>query len=229
MFILGVTGGVATGKSSVLSWFSEISVPVINCDMVSHDLIAKGGRAYSEVVRTFSHIQNILIPGSDEIDRKQLGKVIFENVEYRRQLERILHPMIKWDIIKKVLYYHLVGQSLLVVEIPLLYELGLEKYVSMVMVVYCDQKTQIERLMKREGIDETTAISRIKLQRGIEEKKSRADLLVDSSQSWSQVVTQIESIYHSIRPKWQAKLFWWIITFIGPLVLGFYLFLLLFK
>lgn len=137
MQILGVTGGIATGKSSVCRWFSDHGIPVIDADALCHEFMKPNGSAYAKIVASFQPMAtaSLVDPISGEIDRKQLGEIVFRNPVARKKLEDILHPLVKKEMALRALKYFLTGQPMIVLEVPLLFESGIDKFVTKAVVV----------------------------------------------------------------------------------------------
>jgi dephospho-CoA kinase len=149
--IIGLTGGIASGKSTVSKFFSNLSIPIIDADQISHDLTKINGSAYSEVIEYFG--ENITGENGD-IDRKILGTIVFNSKSKKEKLESIIHPKVLSTIQAEIKSRR--GEYK-IIEVPLLIESGFQEFTNRILVVDCSTETQIERLMKRDGVTEEYA------------------------------------------------------------------------
>ena len=149
--IIGLTGGIASGKSTVCKFFSNLSVPIIDADQISHDLTKINGSAYSEVIEYFG--ENITGENGD-IDRKKLGTIVFNSKSKKEKLESIIHPKVLSTIQAEIKSRR--GEYK-IIEVPLLIESGFQEFTNRILVVDCSTETQMERLMKRDGVTEEYA------------------------------------------------------------------------
>lgn len=178
MKIIGLTGGIASGKSTVSKMFADQKIPVIDTDKIARDQLNKDTEAYHEVVSQFSH--EILHTNGD-VDRKKLGRVIFGNPLKRQKLNDIIHPRVKEEVFEQLKQLEKANHKLIVVDVPLLYETDFFNLVDAVVVVYCSYEQQISRLMDRDHINKEYAMMKINAQLSLEEKKEKADYVVDNS------------------------------------------------
>ena len=149
--IIGLTGGIASGKSTVCKFFSNLSIPIIDADQISHDLTKINGSAYSEVIEYFG--ENITGENGD-IDRKKLGAIVFNSKSKKEKLESIIHPKVLSTIQAEIKSRR--GEYK-IIEVPLLIESGFQEFTNRILVVDCSTETQMERLMKRDGVTEEYA------------------------------------------------------------------------
>ena len=149
--IIGLTGGIASGKSTVSKFFSNLSIPIIDADQISHDLTKINGSAYSEVIEYFG--KNITGKNGD-IDRKKLGAIVFNSKSKKEKLESIIHPKVLSTIQAEIKSRR--GEYK-IIEVPLLIESGFQEFTNRILVVDCSTETQMERLMKRDGVTEEYA------------------------------------------------------------------------
>ena len=149
--IIGLTGGIASGKSTVCKFFSNLSIPIIDADQISHDLTKINGSAYSEVIEYFG--ENITGENGD-IDRKKLGTIVFNSKSKKEKLESIIHPKVLSTIQAEIKSRR--GEYK-IIEVPLLIESGFQEFTNRILVVDCSTETQMERLMKRDEVTEEYA------------------------------------------------------------------------
>ncbi|WP_347862600.1 dephospho-CoA kinase [Salimicrobium sp. PL1-032A] len=189
--VIGLTGSIATGKSTVSEMFREWEIPVIDADKLSREVVEPGEEAYNRIIETFG--DDILLH-TGEIDRKKLGKIVFGDEKKREQLNGIVHPQVRKRMIEKREAFREQGVPAVVLDIPLLFESGLESYVDKTMVVYVKEEVQLQRLMERDGSNEKDAGQRIASQLPISEKAERADVVIDNNGS-------VEETYGQLREK----------------------------
>jgi len=174
--IIGLTGGIASGKTTVSKILKQMGIKVISADDIAHKKIKKGEKGWRRVIDEFGEE---ILQDDGEIDRKKLGKIVFNNQQQRKKLEQLTHPLIITEIKEKI-NKHNKSEEHLVIEAPLLYETGLEDNMDQIWVVYVDRKTQIERLMKRNNFTQKEAEQRIDSQLSLEQKKQKADIVIDN-------------------------------------------------
>lgn len=178
--IVGLTGGIATGKSTVSQMFKTVGVPVIETDSIARDMLAKGTEGYEEVVTHFS--KSILLT-NNEINRKKLGMIVFGNHQKRSKLNEIVHPRVKSIVKTEIQKHKELGTKLIILDVPLLYETDFIDLVDKTIVVYTPFKKQKERLMERERIDKFYAEMKISSQMPLNRKVDLADFVIDNSKS----------------------------------------------
>tara|TARA_B100000749_G_C18450166_1_gene476232 strand:- start:72821 stop:73414 length:594 start_codon:yes stop_codon:yes gene_type:complete len=178
---IGLTGGIGSGKSTFAGILNSKRIPVINADELAHLALQPGRQTYDQVVELFG---NKILDSSGQIDRKKLGAVVFGNTEELTRLENILHPAVREmaEIRKKELLEN--GQyKLAIYDVPLLYEKSMQKYFDAVVVVYCSEETQIQRVMERNGLSRKEVISRMSHQIPLTEKVKLADYVISNEGS----------------------------------------------
>jgi dephospho-CoA kinase len=178
MKIIGLTGGIASGKSSVSRLLSaEHGIPIVDLDIIARQALVPGTFAFRKVVAIFGPA--ILSGGA--IHRKRLGEVVFNDRSLRQKLNQVLQPWIALRLLWALIYEFSLGSAVVVVDAPLLFETGLHRLCSVVVVVSVDPQTQLQRLMTRDGAGEADARARIAAQPlSLEAKAARADLVVDN-------------------------------------------------
>lgn len=188
--ILGLTGGIATGKSLVSDYFRSRGYPVIDADQVSRQVVEVGSAGLNQVA---DHFGSHILLETGELDRKKLGRLIFSDSEKRKELNAILHPIIRAEIFNRLDHLKQEGHDLIVLDLPLLFESGYEDHVDQVMVIHIDEDLQMERLMKRDELSREEALQRIQAQMPLEEKMKRAHILIDNSRSKDETCRQLET------------------------------------
>ena len=197
MKIIGVTGGIASGKSLVSDWFRKSQIEVIDADHVYKSLVETNQDLYDEVMKHFD-----LEPTNHHgFDYRALGRIVFNDKEKLQLLNKITHPYVKEEVNRLIKLNREAGEKHLVLDVPLLFEANMEDYCDVVVCVYVDRQTQIERLMKRGNLDHHTAISRIDSQMSLEEKKEKSDYVIDNSLSKDHTYQQFRQILAKINQR----------------------------
>ena len=191
--VIGITGGIASGKSNVCHVIKNEGYQIIDSDKINRELSLKGQPIYLKIVEKFG---NDFLTTDGEIDKKKLAKLIFHNSKAKEELNNLSHPIII-DEIKRQISLSL--DDIVFVEIPLLYEAHLEYLCDKIICVFLNKKTQVERLMQREGIDEDYALEKIHSQMDLYEKKLKADFVVDSKGDFEETKKQVIEIINKIK------------------------------
>ncbi|XP_028825790.1 dephospho-CoA kinase domain-containing protein isoform X2 [Denticeps clupeoides] len=179
MFLVGLTGGIASGKSTVSSVLRELGCAIVDADVVARTVVEPGTPTYGRIVQHFG--PDVLREGG-EIDRQKLGQVIFSSEEKRRLLNSITHPEIHKAMLKQILLYFLRGYRYVVLDVPLLFETRrLTRFLNHTVVVYCDPATQLSRLMHRDGLTPEQAKQRVGAQMPLNEKRGLASHVIENS------------------------------------------------
>jgi dephospho-CoA kinase len=190
---VALTGGIATGKSTCLRRFAELGARTIDADVIAREVVLPGRRALAAIVSRFG--TGILGPDGT-LDRSALGRVVFHDAEARADLERIIHPEVFAAIERW--FEELVAQTpesapiVAIADIPLLYETDQAHRFDWVIVSACDRDQQLDRLMARNGLSRDEAQTRIDAQLSIDEKRARADLVVDTSGTMAETIESID-------------------------------------
>ncbi|MYL50331.1 dephospho-CoA kinase [Halobacillus litoralis] len=191
--VIGLTGSIASGKSTVADMFKDMNIPVIDADQISRDVVQPGEPAYQEIVETFG--EQVLEEGGG-LDRKKLGKIVFADEAKRKQLNSIVHPKVREEMIRRREQYKQKQYQAVVLDIPLLFESNLTDYVEKILVVYVDEKTQLERLMERDQSEREDAEERIHAQIPVKKKAELADAVIDNSGTVEGSLQQLKDILH---------------------------------
>jgi len=177
MRIIGLTGSIASGKSTVSAILREIGAPVIDADAIVHELQRPGTEVTAAIAREFG--PGVIRPHGT-LDRAALGRIVFADPERRRALEAIVHPAVRAEMLRRIESLRQEGRPAVVLDIPLLYESGWDRFVDEVWVVFVDRDTQKARLMARNGLSPEDAEVRIAAQADLDEKARRADRVIDN-------------------------------------------------
>ncbi|WP_442601450.1 dephospho-CoA kinase [Paenibacillus sp. KN14-4R] len=193
---IGLTGGIACGKSTVAAKLVQLGAILIDADVIAREVVLPGTPGLQQIKERFG--QEVLNEDGT-LNRKALGSLVFGNEVKRLALNAILHPLIRARIESRMTEEQLANpDKLVVVDIPLLYESGYEVIFEQVMVVYIPRDKQIERLMSRDGYNIEEAESRLHSQMNIEEKRQRADIVIDNRGSIEATEEQIETFWKGI-------------------------------
>jgi len=197
--VLGVTGGIASGKSTVTSMLGDLGAATISADAIAHELTAPGAPLTAEVLKAFGN--EYAVKGKkDTLDRAKLAAHIFADTDARKKLESITHPPIIAEQERRVAALKDSGSfRLIALEIPLLFEAGMAAHVDKVLVAYCAKKTQIARLTERNPsmpMEEVEA--RIDSQMPLAEKARQADFMVDTDQPADEVHRQLAFLFDKL-------------------------------
>jgi dephospho-CoA kinase len=191
---IGLTGGIATGKSYVVRQLRAAGVPVVDSDVLARAAVAPGTAALAAIVERFG--PDVLTAG--ELDRVRLGDVVFRDADARRDLEAIVHPAVRRGIAD--FFRDLPPDTpLAVADIPLLYETHGERNFDKVIVVACARETQIDRIVARDGLARDDAERRVAAQLPIEEKVRRADYVIRTDGPYEETNEQIAAILTALR------------------------------
>ena len=192
MRIIGLTGGIASGKSTVARILERLGGVVIDADQLAREVVAPGEPAYKAVIAQFG--EGILNPDRT-INRRALGKIVFADPLARGSLERITHPAIAALAERKLAALREAGTPVVIYMAPLLIEAGVTSRVDEVWVVYVDQATQVMRLLQRDGIDRTQALQRLSAQMPMEEKRKYGRIVIDNRGTPEETERQVREIW----------------------------------
>ncbi|KOC69701.1 Dephospho-CoA kinase domain-containing protein [Habropoda laboriosa] len=208
MFLVGVTGGIATGKSSVASVFREFGIPVIDADQIARKVVEPRKPAWHKIHKEFG--PEVFLD-TQELDRAKLGDIIFNDVEKRKKLNAITHPDIYKEIYWQTFKYFLQGHQFIVMDLPLLFETGhMLNYLHKIIVVICEEDLQLQRLMERTGFTEAKAKLRIAAQMSLERKAEMANFVIENSSSERDTREQTIRVINVLR----ASKYHWKLRFI---------------
>jgi dephospho-CoA kinase len=196
MKVLGLTGGIGSGKSMVASRFAQLGADVIDADRLAREVVEPGQPALKEIATAFG--TDILLPDG-RLDRGKLARIIFADPVARGTLNAITHPRIRERMDAEITARRS-PPGVLVVDIPLLYENDRSRAVETVIVVWVDPKTQLRRLQERDGLSVEEARQRIAAQMPLDEKRARADVVIDNSGSREKTRRQVEAVYRRYAP-----------------------------
>ena len=193
MILVGLTGGVATGKSTVAHMFARCGAIVIDADALAHQVVEPGKPAWREIVRTFG--PSVLNPDRT-LNRQTLGALVFRHPTQLRRLERIIHPRVAREQARRTREAaRLKPKSVVIYDVPLLFEAGIDARVDIIVVVTADRASQIARLKRRNGFTRAEAIRRIRNQFPLRRKAAAADYLLDGTTPRPRLFTAVKHLY----------------------------------
>lgn|SRR5690625_2540916 len=189
--IIGLTGSIGTGKSTIANKLKRLNIPVIDADLIAREVVEPGEHAYKEIVATFGEG---ILQSDKTLDRAKLGEIVFSNEEKRKTLNGIIHPAIRQEMIRQRDTYVQQNVPCVVLDIPLLYESKLTHFVEKVIVVKTDRDVQLERILSRDDISKEEAIQRMNSQIDVSKKEKWADAVIDNNGSVEQSEEQLVQI-----------------------------------
>ena len=196
--IIGLTGGIVSGKSTVALMFKDLGAKIVDADKLGHSVILPHEPAWEKIVKIFGKdvLQNDLT-----IDREKLGKIVFANQSLLKKLNDITHPEItkiikkEIDSLKNKTYNQ---KKILIIDAALIYEAKIDRLMEKIIVVYIDEDEQIKRLIERNNLSKDEALQRIKSQMPMKEKVKMADYVIDNSNSLDKTKKQVEKIWKNL-------------------------------
>lgn len=194
--VVGLTGGIACGKSSVADILRKFEVPIIDADEIAHQIMEPGNQAYSLIVQEFGPK---ILNGDGTINRQVLGDRVFGDSNARQKLELLTHPIIIRRIKELIADFALTNTKLLVVEVPLLFETGMEKFFDAIWVVSTKPDFQLKRLMQRNGLSKEQAVQRLANQLPLSYKESKADKIIFNNSEFKDLTKEVQHIIETIK------------------------------
>jgi len=196
MLKVGLTGGIATGKSHVASKLRERGIPVLDADELAHGVMAAGTEATAAIVARFGAE---VLASDGSVDRARLGPIVFADPAARKDLEAIVHPAVHRATAAGIRGFELTGDyPIAVVDVPLLFETGGRKHYDRVIVTTCPVETQIARMRER-GLDEAAARQRLAAQMPSADKAAQADYVIDTSGTFAETDRRLDDVLSAIR------------------------------
>jgi dephospho-CoA kinase len=196
MMVIGLTGGIASGKSTVAKTLAELGALIIDGDETAHHLMEPDQAAWKEIVQAFG--REILNPDMT-INRQKLGAIVFEDDVRLEVLNRISHPLILESFKNQILQIkNSQPEAVVIMDVPLLYEAHMDQLCDQVWVVWVDRETQIKRLMERNNFAREEVLKRIESQMDLDEKAKRADVVIDNSNSFEDTISAVTRYFNDI-------------------------------
>ncbi|MGN1271518.1 MAG: dephospho-CoA kinase [Lactobacillus sp.] len=195
-YILAVTGGIATGKSTADQFFESKNIPIVDCDKIAHDLMKPKNASWQAIRDAFGAEY---LNDDQTINRKKLGQLVFSDKTALNRLNKLTHPLIFDKTIQKVKSYQ--NEDLVILDVPLYFESGWNKraIANSVLVITLPEATQIKRLMQRNGLTDQEAKMRIKSQMPLDEKAQLADFVVENTGTIEELENKLEQLLLKIK------------------------------
>jgi len=195
--LIGLTGGAGSGKSTVAEMFRELGAAVVDADEATHAVYAPGTPGFETVVREFGEefVRN------GKIDRKKLGEVVFSDPAQRRRLNAIVHPLVRQWMAERTAEAVEGGAEVVIQDVPLLFENGLQGLFSGTVLVYARPAIQVRRLIEERGLSAARADAVLAAQMPIDEKRPLADFVIDNDGSLDETRRQVEEVWARVRPR----------------------------
>lgn len=191
--ILGLTGGIGTGKSTVAKMLREKNIPVVDTDSISKEIIE-----YPEIIEKIkAEISSKIFNNENKLDRKKLSEIVFENKDKLKKLNEIMHPVIlkkMWEEVEKLKKDY----KVIVVDIPLLFEINMENEVDKVLLIYSSKEIQIERIMNRDGRSREEAIKIINSQMPLYKKREKSDYIIQNNDSLEKLKKNLDKVVQKL-------------------------------
>jgi len=217
MFLVGLTGGVATGKSTVSNMFRELGVPVIDADAMARRIVEPGRTAWKAIKDEFGQC---VFHDNGELNRAALRTIIFEDEDQRQKLNRITHPEIYKEMWWEAVKCAASGYQYIIMDLPLLFEAGvMVPYMHKIIVVTCEEDLQLQRLMEQRHLSERDAKLMIGAQMNLDQKASMAQFVIENSGSLYDTTDQVSRIHSNLS---HSFFHWKVRFFVGVTVGGFF-------
>ena len=197
MKVIGLTGGIASGKSTASAYLRELGAAIVDADAISRASTRRGGAAFEAVCAAFGDI----LGADGEIDRRKLGSIVFADEDARRKLNSIVHPAVMAESRAQIENARASGVKECILDVPLLFETGMEKLCDETWLISLDRATQAERLMARDGMTREQAEARIDSQMPLEEKERRATVVIDNRRSVEKLNSEVGSLYQALKKR----------------------------
>ena len=192
MLNIGLTGGIGSGKSTVAKWFAEQGVPVLDADKTAHELLESDIATIENLVQEFG---SDILKESGGINRGKLGALVFNSENARKKLENIIHPRIRSAMKEQNEALREAGKRHCIWDVPLLFETGFDRNVDEIWVVWTTMESQITRVMARDKLSRAEVVARLAAQMSLDEKRLRADVVVDNSGDEKELIRQLEVLW----------------------------------
>ncbi|WP_223901555.1 dephospho-CoA kinase [Lactobacillus laiwuensis] len=194
--ILGLTGGIASGKSTADVFFREKQIPVIDCDQIAHDILNNGEKGYELVLKQFG---KSILKSDQTINRSALGQIVFDDEKQLKTLNRITHPLIFQEIQAKIALNNPSKNSLVVVDAPVLFEANGQKYCDFTLLIAIPESLQMKRLMLRDNLSKGAALKRIRSQMPLSQKEKLADFVINNTGTKQDLKFKLEQLLLEIK------------------------------
>jgi dephospho-CoA kinase len=196
MKLVGMTGGIASGKSTVAAILRRLGASIINADELSREVVQPGQDAWNEIIKSFG---SDILQKDKTLDRRKLRKIVFDNPEARKKLEAIIHPRVRALAERRIRELAASGSSVIVYEVPLLFEAQIHLWLRPVILVACNIETQRKRLLERDHLTELEAQQHLDAQMSLEEKRKLADYIIENDGALEDLEQQVRTVLQKIQ------------------------------
>lgn len=196
MKLVGLTGGIASGKSTVAAILRRLGAAIINADELSREVVQPEQGAWEEIIKTFGPD---ILQEDKTLDRRKLRKIVFDNPEARKKLEAIIHPRVRALAERRISELATAGSSVIVYEVPLLFEAQIHLWLRPVILVACDLETQKKRLLERDHLTELEAQQHLDAQMSLEEKRKLADYVIENDGTPEELEQDVRAVLQKIQ------------------------------
>jgi dephospho-CoA kinase len=194
--LVGLTGGIASGKTTVAAILSRLGAAIINADDLARAVVEPGEEAWKEIVETFGAA---ILQDNQAIDRRKLRIVVFNDPEARKRLEAIIHPRVRALAEQKIRELEAAGSAVIVYEVPLLFEGNLHHWLRPVILVACDAETQRSRLRQRDALTDAETERHVAAQMSLEEKRKLADYVIENNGTLADLERKVRAVLEQIK------------------------------
>jgi dephospho-CoA kinase len=194
--LVGLTGGIASGKSTVAEILKRQGAAIINADVLAREVVEPGHQAWTEIVNTFG---TAVLQPDRALDRQKLRAIIFDDAAARKKIESIIHPQVRALAEQRIREHAAAGYAVIVYEVPLLFEGNLQEWLRPVILVACDVDTQRNRLQSRDNLSAAQAQKHIDAQMSLEAKRRLADYVIENNGSLEDLKRQVQAVLEKIK------------------------------
>lgn len=196
MKLVGLTGGIASGKSTVAKILQSLGAAIVNADDLAREVVEPGHEAWKEIVASFGAD---ILQSDQTLDRQKLRTLIFNQPKARKRLESIIHPRVRALAEERIRQYAAAGYPVVIYEVPLLFEGNLQEWLRPVILVACDVETQTARLQKRDHLTAADAEKHIAAQMSLKDKRRLADYVIENNGSLEDLERQTRQILEELK------------------------------
>ena len=197
-YIVGITGGIASGKTTATDYLQSLGATVLDADVESREVTAPGGRALPAIRAYFG---DGVFCEDGTLDRRALGHIVFSDIAHRHALEAIIHPMIQHKMLSDINEAGRKGEKIIFLSVPLLYETGMDALCDETWVLSLDREMQLKRLMERDSIDYEAAVRRVNSQMSNEERNAQATVVIKTSRTVEQTRAELAALYKDLKKR----------------------------
>jgi dephospho-CoA kinase len=194
--LVGLTGGIASGKSTVAEILKRQGAAIINADVLAREVVEPDRQAWTEIVNTFG---TAVLQPDRALDRQKLRAIIFDDPDARKKLESIIHPQVRALAEQRIREHAAAGYAVIVYEVPLLFEGNLQEWLRPVILVACDVDTQRNRLQSRDNLSAAQAQKHIDAQMSLEAKRRLTDYVIENNGSLEDLKRQVQAVLEKIK------------------------------